>query len=223
MIWVKGCRRLPVPPARMTPFIDAGILGFWASPYIDRHDRATPRAWTGVRADTILAGWLLVVGWRPMAAGPVPGSPLALERPGLGPGPGGAWGVGAPRPSFWFWAGGRAGGELCGGARPGRLRRDRDPAHHGQPDRQRLFERRRSAGVLEARPKILGERFGDTGGPDPGEATGTPEVATSSAASASDRFVSEQRIPLGSPCRRHGREWAAWAPKIRRGLFRAQP
>src|SRR5712691_6058699 len=31
------------------------------------------------------------------------------------------------------------------------------------------------------------------------------------------RYVSEERTPLGSPCRRHGRQWAAWAPKIRRG------
>src|SRR5216684_3440762 len=30
--------------------------------------------------------------------------------------------------------------------------------------------------------------------------------------------ASEERIPLGSPCRRHGRRWAAWAPKIRRRL-----
>ena len=80
-----------------------------------------------------------------------------------------------------------------------------------------------AADQLEAGPKTLGERFGDPGVPSRGCATGTPEVATSSAASASSRFVSEQRIPLGSPCRRHGREWAAWAPKIRRGLFRAQP
>src|SRR5713226_9427362 len=28
------------------------------------------------------------------------------------------------------------------------------------------------------------------------------------------RCVSEGRIPLGPPCRRHGRQWAAWAPKI---------
>src|SRR5713101_9595663 len=32
------------------------------------------------------------------------------------------------------------------------------------------------------------------------------------------RCVSEGRIPLGPPCRRHGRQWAAWAPKIRRRL-----
>jgi len=33
------------------------------------------------------------------------------------------------------------------------------------------------------------------------------------------RCVSEERIPLGPPCRRHGRQWAAWAPKIREGLW----
>src|SRR5438552_4822696 len=31
------------------------------------------------------------------------------------------------------------------------------------------------------------------------------------------RCVREERTPLGSPCRRHGRQWAAWAPKIQRG------
>src|ERR1700736_2490412 len=62
----------------------------------------------------------------------------------------------------------------------------------------------------------LGERFGEPGAP-PALRAGAPDE-TSSAASASRRCVSEQRTPLGPPCRRHGREWVAWAPKIRRGL-----
>ncbi len=50
---------------------------------------------------------------------------------------------------------------------------------------KQLIELSGLAEVLKARPKTLGERFGDPGAPSRGSATGTPVVAPSSGASAS--------------------------------------
>src|SRR5437870_7166409 len=59
----------------------------------------------------------------------------------------------------------------------------------------------------KARSGGSGERFGDPGGPDPGEAQRSERIS---------RCVSEQRIPAGVPAPKAWGEWAAWAPKIRR-------
>src|SRR5260370_19755801 len=99
VIWARGWRRLPGPPARTSPFIALGIVCQPISDRLRLHARClTARATrSGIicacgassppgRAPgwALFAGRLLVVGWLELEARLLAGPPLALERPDVG-------------------------------------------------------------------------------------------------------------------------------------------
>src|SRR5450759_5263938 len=115
----------------MTPFINPGFYLWagrernWPSRVGFGHGRSG-RAAAGSGPDTVLGRWLLVVGWRPVEAGILPGPVVALERPGVGAGP-----PCLDHPVVRRRRRGRDrdhGRDLCRHSRPGFDRGHRDPA-----------------------------------------------------------------------------------------------
>src|SRR5438477_3926918 len=121
------------------------VGGFgWVRLLFDGHELAAAR-----RAQhQVLRGRLLVVGRRIVEARGFARPAVAVERPDVGPGAGPGPAGRAPGAGWRRHGGADHGRDLHRGARPRLDPGHGDPADHGQPDRQRLLERRRRPGIL---------------------------------------------------------------------------